>query len=240
MLAVAERIDNLAVAFALGERPSGTRDPYGLRRAAIGLCRLALASSFPIDVKGLVGAHTSPARRAGRRGIRRAPGRRSRLRGRAARRPPGRAGRVRARRARLRHHPARPAGRARRRPREAARSRELDAVHTVYTRTSRLAGKEAAQAAATSTPACCSRPPSGRSSQRSTGWRRRSRPPSGRTTSTRRSPRQPSSTPPLQRFFEDVLVMADDAAVRANRLRLLLDVRDTVGTLGDFAQIPRT
>jgi glycyl-tRNA synthetase beta subunit len=34
-------------------------------------------------------------------------------------------------------------------------------------------------------------------------------------------------------------VMADDAQVRANRLRLLLDVRDAVGALGDLAQIPR-
>jgi glycyl-tRNA synthetase beta subunit len=33
--------------------------------------------------------------------------------------------------------------------------------------------------------------------------------------------------------------MAEDAQVRANRLRLLLDVRDTVGALGDLAQIPR-
>ena len=30
-----------------------------------------------------------------------------------------------------------------------------------------------------------------------------------------------------------------DEAVRANRLRLLLDVRDTLGRLGDFSQIPR-
>ena len=44
--------------------------------------------------------------------------------------------------------------------------------------------------------------------------------------------------PPLHRFFEEVLVMADDAAVRANRLRLLLDVRDTVGMLGDFSELP--
>jgi len=36
-----------------------------------------------------------------------------------------------------------------------------------------------------------------------------------------------------------VLVMADDAAIRANRLRLLLDVRDAVGLLGDLTQIPR-
>jgi glycyl-tRNA synthetase beta subunit len=33
--------------------------------------------------------------------------------------------------------------------------------------------------------------------------------------------------------------MAEDAAVRANRLRLLLDVRDAVGALGDLSQIPR-
>jgi len=45
--------------------------------------------------------------------------------------------------------------------------------------------------------------------------------------------------PLLDRFFEDVLVMAEDKAVRANRLRLLLNVRDTLGRLGEFSQIPR-
>jgi glycyl-tRNA synthetase beta chain len=44
--------------------------------------------------------------------------------------------------------------------------------------------------------------------------------------------------PVVDRFFEDVLVMADDAAVRENRLRLLLRVRDAIGLLGDLAQIP--
>jgi glycyl-tRNA synthetase beta subunit len=33
--------------------------------------------------------------------------------------------------------------------------------------------------------------------------------------------------------------MADDPAIRANRLRLLLDVRDAVGRLGDLSLIPR-
>jgi glycyl-tRNA synthetase beta subunit len=33
--------------------------------------------------------------------------------------------------------------------------------------------------------------------------------------------------------------MAEDEQVRANRLRLLLEVRDAVGALGDFSQIPR-
>jgi glycyl-tRNA synthetase beta chain len=45
--------------------------------------------------------------------------------------------------------------------------------------------------------------------------------------------------PPVDRFFDDVLVMADDASIRANRLRLLLDVRDAVGLLGDLSLVPR-
>ena len=45
--------------------------------------------------------------------------------------------------------------------------------------------------------------------------------------------------PLVEHFFDEVLVMDEDEAVRANRLRLLLDVRDTLGRLGDFSQIPR-
>ena len=33
--------------------------------------------------------------------------------------------------------------------------------------------------------------------------------------------------------------MDEDERLRANRLRLLLDVRDAVGALGDLSQIPR-
>jgi glycyl-tRNA synthetase beta subunit len=33
--------------------------------------------------------------------------------------------------------------------------------------------------------------------------------------------------------------MAEDPKVRENRLRLLLDVRDTLRALGDLGQIPR-
>lgn len=41
LLAAADKIDTLRISFGLGQRPTGSRDPYGLRRAAIGLCRLA-------------------------------------------------------------------------------------------------------------------------------------------------------------------------------------------------------
>ena len=36
VLAAADRIDTLTVSFALGHKPTGSRDPFGLRRAAIG------------------------------------------------------------------------------------------------------------------------------------------------------------------------------------------------------------
>jgi glycyl-tRNA synthetase beta chain len=45
--------------------------------------------------------------------------------------------------------------------------------------------------------------------------------------------------PIVEQFFTDVLVMDPDEQIRANRLRLLRDVRDKVGRLGDFSQIPR-
>ena len=45
--------------------------------------------------------------------------------------------------------------------------------------------------------------------------------------------------PHVNRYFDEVLVMSDDPNVRANRLRLLLDVRDALGRLGDFSLIPR-
>ena len=44
---------------------------------------------------------------------------------------------------------------------------------------------------------------------------------------------------PVDRFFDDVLVMAEDRAVRANRLRLLLDVRDTLKRVADFSELQR-
>ncbi|MEX2103545.1 MAG: DALR anticodon-binding domain-containing protein, partial [Gaiellaceae bacterium] len=45
--------------------------------------------------------------------------------------------------------------------------------------------------------------------------------------------------PPVDRFFDEVLVMAEDESIRANRLRLLIEVRDAVGAIGDLSQIPR-
>jgi glycyl-tRNA synthetase beta chain len=42
VLSLADRLDTLVSLFATGNRPTGAKDPFALRRAAIGLCRLLL------------------------------------------------------------------------------------------------------------------------------------------------------------------------------------------------------
>ncbi len=42
---------------------------------------------------------------------------------------------------------------------------------------------------------------------------------------------------PIGRFFEEVLVMADDTAVRANRLALLQDIAATLRRFGNLEVI---
>ena len=48
VLSAADKIDTLTISFSLGHRPTGSRDPFGLRRAAIGLCRLATDGALAI------------------------------------------------------------------------------------------------------------------------------------------------------------------------------------------------
>ncbi|HVT31584.1 MAG TPA: glycine--tRNA ligase subunit beta [Rhodanobacteraceae bacterium] len=50
VLAVAERIDTLAGIFAAGLKPSGNKDPFALRRAALGLARTLIEGGMKIDV----------------------------------------------------------------------------------------------------------------------------------------------------------------------------------------------
>ncbi|HWW20519.1 MAG TPA: glycine--tRNA ligase subunit beta [Steroidobacteraceae bacterium] len=49
-LAIADKLDTLAGIFAIGHKPSGTRDPFGLRRAAIGVLRIALEHRLDLDL----------------------------------------------------------------------------------------------------------------------------------------------------------------------------------------------
>jgi glycyl-tRNA synthetase beta chain len=49
MLAVADKLDTLAGIFVLGKKPSGNRDPFGLRRSALGVIRILVEQSLDID-----------------------------------------------------------------------------------------------------------------------------------------------------------------------------------------------
>jgi glycyl-tRNA synthetase beta chain len=51
VLSVAERMDTLAGIFAIGQKPSGNRDPFALRRAALGLARTLIEGDLDIDLE---------------------------------------------------------------------------------------------------------------------------------------------------------------------------------------------
>jgi len=52
VLAVAERLDTLAGIFAVGMKPSGNKDPFALRRAALGLARTLIEGGLELDLRG--------------------------------------------------------------------------------------------------------------------------------------------------------------------------------------------
>src|SRR5690606_4308822 len=54
VLAIAERLDTLAGGFAAGLKPTGNKDPFALRRNALGLARTVIESGFDFDLRGLL------------------------------------------------------------------------------------------------------------------------------------------------------------------------------------------
>jgi glycyl-tRNA synthetase beta chain len=218
VLAAADKIDTLTVSFSLGHKPTGSRDPFGLRRAAIGLDRLATEGGLSIPrelltdevaefveerFEGLLPDVPVEFVRAARAANVRDLGSVARLAQALAALPDER----------------------------------LEPIHTAYIRASRLGESE--QAAAKLDAKLLSDP-------------------AEREVAEALAQVEPEIAaalesadfeaaveagaklgPVLHRFFEEVLVMHEDAALRQNRLRLLLDVRDTLRSLGDLAQIPR-
>ena len=57
LIGVADRLDSLMGLFAVGLAPTGTKDPYAQRRAALGICQNLIAWEMPFDLQqGLDGA----------------------------------------------------------------------------------------------------------------------------------------------------------------------------------------
>ncbi len=217
VLAAADKLDTLAVSFSLGHKPTGSRDPFGLRRAAIGLCRLAVEGGLTIPrelmpdevrefveerLEGLIDVQVEYVRAA-----------------RASAAPDrGAVARLAQTLYAERETPA------------------FDAVYTAYDRANRLAGREA-DSAASELDRSLLREEAEQALAETLAQVSDSVSADGDV----RAALETASAlgPAMERFFEDVLVMDEDPAVRANRLRLLLDVRDTLGRLGDLSQIPR-
>jgi glycyl-tRNA synthetase beta chain len=215
VLAAADKLDTLRVSFELGHRPSGSRDPYGLRRAAIGLLRLALEGGLmidrellPDDVRDFVEERLESLLDVPVEYVRAARASNARDLAAVARRAQELYGE--------RDSPA------------------FDGVYTAYDRAHRLAGKAEGEAASQ-----LDRRLLVEDAEKALAEALAKVAIDGNGDVKAALDSGATLAPVMERFFDEVLVMDEDAAVRANRLRLLLDVRDTLGALGDFSQIPR-
>src|SRR5499426_2029322 len=56
-VALADKIDTLVGFWAIDERPTGSKDPYALRRAALGVIRIALSNKIELSPRGMFEMH---------------------------------------------------------------------------------------------------------------------------------------------------------------------------------------
>jgi glycyl-tRNA synthetase beta chain len=214
LVAAADKLDNLTVIFGLGKRPTGSSDPFALRRAAIGLCRLADEGGVTVardlmtdDVREFVEERLE--------GLLDVP-----------------VERVRAARRSAMSHLGGVAALAR--ALAGLDDGTLASVHTVFTRAQRISADAA--------PGAVDPDRFEHDAERDLWFALEQARPG--IAAAREGDFDTAFAavsalaPAVERFFDDVLVMAEDEAVRENRLRLLLAVRDDVGALGDFSQIP--
>lgn len=57
-VALADKIDQLTGLFGIGERPTGSGDPYALRRAALGIIRIVTERALRLNLAKLLGGNT--------------------------------------------------------------------------------------------------------------------------------------------------------------------------------------
>jgi glycyl-tRNA synthetase beta chain len=207
VVALADKGDTIQVAFAAGLEPTGSRDPYGLRRAAAGLVAIALDRRWRVELPALVGDggvgfvldRLEPVLLEEGVTIEE----------------------VRAARGSGETEPADVAARAR--DLHAFAGPRRDAVRDAYGRCARIAGETAAGTLDESLLSDAAE-----------------RALADALAAGDRATLESAAdlAPAVERFFDEVLVMSDDEAVRQNRLTLVANVRDRLRRLGDFAQLP--
>lgn len=65
-LAIADKLDTLAGIFVLGKKPSGNRDPFGLRRSALGIVRIMIEQELDLNLKVLAAEAVAAQSRRGK------------------------------------------------------------------------------------------------------------------------------------------------------------------------------
>ena len=53
-LAIADKLDTITGIFAIDQKPTGTRDPFGVRRAALGVVRIIIEKRLELDLRALI------------------------------------------------------------------------------------------------------------------------------------------------------------------------------------------
>jgi glycyl-tRNA synthetase beta chain len=59
-VALGDKLETLAGMFGIGERPTGDKDPYALRRHALGVLRMLMEAGLPLPLPMLIGAAFEP------------------------------------------------------------------------------------------------------------------------------------------------------------------------------------
>ncbi|HUZ84136.1 MAG TPA: glycine--tRNA ligase subunit beta, partial [Gaiellales bacterium] len=242
VVSLADKLDTIGVAFALGLQPTGSRDPYGLRRAAAGIVAVALERGFELRLESLFEVVVGNLDASGTRVTR------------EMRDSPTWAvlfvldrvdaalldegvpvEEVRAARGSGEDEPVALAALARA-LHEAGRER-LEPLRSAYARCSRIAAADGA-----------GRSPVDRALLAETAERDLADAVEAVDEAIAECVAvgdHPGAlvaaaelVPAVNRFFADVLVMADDSSVKANRLRLVGEAASTLRTLGDFEQLP--
>jgi glycyl-tRNA synthetase beta chain len=66
IVALADKLDSLAGIFAIGQKPTASKDPYALRRAALGALRICIEGGLDLDLRAMLEAAVQ-AQPAGKR-----------------------------------------------------------------------------------------------------------------------------------------------------------------------------
>ncbi len=53
-LAIADKLDTIVGIFGIGQTPTGDKDPFGLRRATLGILRIMIEKRLPLDIQQLL------------------------------------------------------------------------------------------------------------------------------------------------------------------------------------------